>query len=193
METEKKIFGKIYAIKSHKTDRIYIGSTINTLAHRLSGHRRDYKRYLNGKKEYMTSFELMKYEDANIELITNVFCDTKDELYAIEGQNIRTNTNCVNIIQPQRTRKQHYIDNKESISGKQKQYYIQNKDSIAEKMRNYRIENIEKKKLYYVENRETLRAKADEKHICECGGRYTRCHKQTHIQSKKHQVFINSI
>ena len=35
--------GKIYAIRSPSTDKIYIGSTCDTLAKRLYGHRVHYK------------------------------------------------------------------------------------------------------------------------------------------------------
>ena len=39
---------KIYKITNPHTDKIYIGSTIRTLAERMTGHRRDYRTYKNG-------------------------------------------------------------------------------------------------------------------------------------------------
>jgi hypothetical protein len=39
--------GKVYAIRSHQTDEVYIGSTVERLSARMSKHRADYKRYGN--------------------------------------------------------------------------------------------------------------------------------------------------
>ena len=71
----KRYIGKIYSIRSHQTDLIYIGSTIETrLSARLSKHRSDYKRYIMSGKfnYYVSSFEILKYNDAYIELIEEV-------------------------------------------------------------------------------------------------------------------------
>ena len=48
--------GKIYTIRSHQTDEIYIGSTANCLSKRLNDHKADYKRWKDGKRNYITSF-----------------------------------------------------------------------------------------------------------------------------------------
>ena len=68
MEMENKYSnGKIYTIRSPSTDKIYIGSTIEKyLSSRLNGHNALYKRFLNGKDNNMTSFELIKLGDAYI-------------------------------------------------------------------------------------------------------------------------------
>ena len=42
--------GKIYCIRSHETDLIYIGSTIQPLSIRMGKHRDSYKRYLKTGK-----------------------------------------------------------------------------------------------------------------------------------------------
>ena len=53
--------GKIYSIRSYETDAIYIGSTKQQkLCKRMVNHKTDYKRYLNGKKHYVTSYEIVK-------------------------------------------------------------------------------------------------------------------------------------
>ena len=53
--------GKIYTIRSHQTDEIYIGSTTQTLTKRLSKHKTDYKYWKNGKQHYISSFELIRH------------------------------------------------------------------------------------------------------------------------------------
>ena len=73
-------FGKIYRLISPSTDDVYIGSTTKQLCIRLQYHKYSYKRYLNGKCRYVTSFELVKYDDACIELICDYPCNNKKEL-----------------------------------------------------------------------------------------------------------------
>src|SRR3989304_4474270 len=87
--------GKIYAIRSYTTDMVYIGSTTQPLSRRLSKHRSNYKRFLAGKYNNVTSFELIKHGDAYIELVEDYPCDRKDQLLKREGELIRE-TNCIN-------------------------------------------------------------------------------------------------
>ena len=70
--------GKVYKLISNQTDAVYYGSTIeDTLTNRLSGHRRGYKCWLNGKHYYyVTSFEILKYEDCKIILVESYPCNT---------------------------------------------------------------------------------------------------------------------
>jgi len=56
-------YGKIYKI-TYKT-RTYIGSTIQSLEHRLSAHYNAYKSYKKGKGKYITSFQLFEDLDPN--------------------------------------------------------------------------------------------------------------------------------
>ena len=39
-------------------------------------------------------------------------------------------------------------------------------------------------------NKVSISARASEKLICECGGRYTRGNKSTHMKSKKHNDYV---
>ena len=61
--------GKIYAIRSSQTDKVYIGSTIQPLSQRMSGHRADYKCFLKTSERYISSFEILKYGSKNIPVI----------------------------------------------------------------------------------------------------------------------------
>lgn len=122
--------GKIYCIRSFQTDDIYIGSTTQTLAQRLGKHRTNYKLYLKGKQHYYSSFELLKYDDYYIELITLYPCSCKAELEAEEGKYIRE-LNCVNKRIEGRTDKQYRNDNIDKKKEYNKQYYIDNKQKIT--------------------------------------------------------------
>jgi len=168
---------KIYKITSDSTDKIYIGSTCNTLSKRIGQHKTDYKSFLNNNFHKISSFEIIKLGNAIITLIEDYPCDRKEQLHARERYFIELNKAiCVNKNIPNRTHKQYYEDNKDKKANYNKQYNIDNKDKIA----NYN-------KQHYIENKE----KFTEKHSCECGGKYTTENKTKHLKTKKHIDFIN--
>ncbi len=154
--------GKIYAIRSAQTDDVYIGSTIQPLCVRMAGHRAQYKYYLGEKGNYITSYKILQFEDAYIELIESFPCSCKEELNKREGELIRDNNNCINKRIAGRTCKQYQQDNKDKISAQRQQYRQDNKDKISAQKQQYRQENKEKllaqKKQYYQENKEKLLA-----------------------------------
>lgn len=151
--------GKIYSIRSHQTDEIYIGSTTQQLSKRMATHRAKYKRYLNKKSNYYSSFKLMKYEDAYIELICACPCNNRNELEREEGKHIR-DKDCINKYIAGRSKKQYGIDNKEKIKLRRKQYYIDNREKVSLQTKQYRIDNKEqlklKRKKYYENNKEKI-------------------------------------
>ena len=109
--------GKIYSIRSHLTDDVYIGSTIETLAKRLFNHKRYYKQWLNKKTNYTSSYKIIEkdFENCYIELVENYPCNNKNELCRREGEIIR-NTTCINKNIAGRTQKEWGNDNKENSS-----------------------------------------------------------------------------
>jgi len=154
--------GAIYAIRSHQTKDIYIGSTIQPLCKRFSDHKTKYKYYINGKTVCCSSYEIIQYGDAYIELIELVEFNEKTELYAREGFHIRT-MDCVNKKIAGRTRKELMIDNKEinkqkriNNREKRKQYLINNKEHIKEQRQKYCLNNKEKRRQYILNNREKI-------------------------------------
>jgi hypothetical protein len=137
--------GKVYKIVSPSTDLVYIGSTIQPLHKRLREHRNKYTQFLKGKYCNVTSFEIMKYGDAEIYLIELCDCNSKMELERCERSHIES-IECVNKLIPGRTQKEYYNDNRDKF----KQYYIDNK----EKNKQYYIDNPEIKKQYYIDNKD---------------------------------------
>ena len=125
---------KIYKIIDNTNDNIYIGSTCCSLKTRLSKHKSNYKRFLNGLYHNVKSFNILKNDDYKIELLENCDIKTKDELLARERFYIENN-DCLNKVVPGRTDKEYYNDNKDKI----KDYYITNKDRINIK-RNQKID-----------------------------------------------------
>ena len=157
--------GKIYALRSFQTDDIYIGSTIQSLTSRMWKHQNDFKRWKDGKFCYMTSYEILKYDDCYIELICECPCETKEQLNKKEGETIRA-MNCVNKVIPCRTDREYYQDNREHLLEQKREYAIENKEEIAEYQRNYAIDHKQERKEYlanyYQLNKEEHSKKAKE-------------------------------
>ena len=162
--------GKIYSIKSKKTEDIYIGSTILTLKERFNHHKYSYKYYQNGKGCYKSSYEIVKYDDAYIELLEDYPCESKKELCKKEGEYIRNNK-CINRNIAGRTQKEldkeYYEKHKERIKKRKKEYYEKHKEKRNEYDKEYRTKNKEKikkqKKEWYEKNKERINKKRREK------------------------------
>jgi hypothetical protein len=156
--------GKIYSIRSHQTDEIYIGSTTQPLSMRMATHRRDYKCYLQGKMHYITSFKILEFGDAYIELIEEFPCVSKMHLEKREGEIIRKMEKCANRCIAGRTMKEYRQDHKEHLKEWMKKYREDNKDKIKE----YKAQQI----------------------TCDCGSTFRRNDKARHEKSKKHKEYI---
>ena len=179
--------GKIYTIRSHKTNLIYVGSTVEPyLSTRLKGHRNDFKRYKNGKKRYCTSYDIFK-EDENcyIELYEYYPCNTDLELRKREGDVIRL-LDCCNKCIPGRTDKQWREDNRERIKEKNKQWRDDNKDKIKIYRDINKEKNKENSRQYRVNNKEKIKQKFQ----CECGSNIRRSDKARHLKTKKHREYM---
>jgi inorganic triphosphatase YgiF len=160
---------QLYTIRSYQTEKIYIGATIQTLARRLAQHVSQYKSWkLDNTKTYVTSFNIIKYDDYYIELLESFPCNNKDELNKREGELIRSH-DCVNRCVPGRTRKQYYEENKVEISRKKKIYADEHKVEAAIWGKQWRSDNEEKlqkqKKEYYKDNKTDLNLKMKEHYI----------------------------
>jgi len=142
--------GKIYSLRTHQTDDIYIGSTCLPLYKRFYAHKLDYKKWLNGKNHYISSFDIIKYDDAYIELIDDFPCNNKIELNKKEGEHIRANT-CINKNVAGRTTKEYYHEKKKEF----KKYRDEHKEQIKIQRKSFRENNKEHIFLQKKEYRET--------------------------------------
>lgn len=190
--------GKIYKLVCNVTGNIYVGSTCQTLYQRKAGHDRDYRKYLNGKISFITSFDILKNGNYNMILIESYPCADKSQLHAREGHWIKT-LNGINKVIPGRTKEQYYEDNKDEI----KQYRKDNKEKIEEyrrqygkqyyennkdKSKQYREDNKVQIKQYYIDNKDELLAK----NPCACGRLFSITHKTRHEKTVKHQNYLKS-
>jgi hypothetical protein len=169
--------GKIYTIRFHNSNEIYIGSTTQSLAVRFGEHKRDISvvyRLINDK--YKGNWSVCYYE-----LYENYSCNNVEELRRKEGEVIRKfkddeNFDCINCLIAGRTAKeyrkdnaciikekkqQYYQENIKIVKEKHKQYYENNAEKIKEKIKQYQKDSTDKikehKKQYYQENMNTIK------------------------------------
>ena len=166
MDDNKFKRGKIYTIRSHKTPLVYVGSTIEKyLSKRMTKHRSSYKQYKKHGKKYCASFDILEIdENCYIELYEEYPCDNKQQLDKREGQVIRELDCC----------------NKRIAGRTPREWYAENKQKRNEKDRRYRQNNKEK-----------IKANKNQKHNCECGGKFTSVNKAQHMKSKKHREYMD--
>jgi hypothetical protein len=150
--------GFIYQIVADNTDKIYFGSTIQSINSRFKAHKTP--------KNPCCSRELFNYPNTRIELIET--CSNIDKIllkeelknieseYIIRCRQIKPNT-CVNYQTPNRTRKQWHYDNPTYMREYHKKYQIDKKDKLRDKTKQYYIDNKDKKKQYYNNNKDKIK------------------------------------
>lgn len=164
--------GKIYKIVSSQTDFVYVGSTTKKyLSQRLAKHNSDYKSWKIEKSRFISSFELLQYEDAIIVLLEAFPCNSKDKLRAREqhwinefvGLCINKNKAYSTIEEIRKGKKIYQQENAEKIAESKKIYYQENIEIIKQRKKKYYQENaeiiVEKQKKYYQENTEIIAEK----------------------------------
>lgn len=141
---------KIYRIYSPSNPDAgeYIGASVQSLSSRMCKHRDHYQRYLAGTFHKLSSFDILKYDDARIELVEECPCENKEQLSKKEGEYIRGGSNIVNMVIPGRTKQEHYYDFQVKNLLKSSKYYESHKTERRE---------------YYLKNREEILKKALEK------------------------------
>ena len=177
--------GKIYKIVDAGYNMCYYGSTVQSLANRMAGHRADYIQYKNNNKKHIASvakiFDEYGIENCKIELVELFPCTNKMELHKKEGEYIRNNA-CVNKLIAGRTDQEYKADNKEKLLAYARAYHNANRDKLNENRKvweanhkderkeykktkdkeyrdNNREEILRKKKEYYQATKERFRAK----------------------------------
>jgi hypothetical protein len=68
-----------------------VGSTYNALSKRFYSHKKNYEKYLKGQYSYREVFEILKYDDAYIEVLENHSGLDRYNLFRKEGEYIRNN------------------------------------------------------------------------------------------------------
>lgn len=155
--------GKIYKLVSNVTNKIYIGSTTQTLDQRKQGHEKDYRHYINTGQNYVSSFNIIEDGNYDIVLLENYPCDNESQLFKREGH-WQKNMECVNKNIAGRTVQEYYADNKDTISKYLKEYCVANKDTILENQRKYCAINKETISKYHKEYQENNKEVLSKRH-----------------------------
>lgn len=171
--------GKIYKITSPHTNLVYIGSTTYPLlCQRLRGHVKNFRGWKQGRFHFVSSFIILELGDYQIELLERCPCVDKDELLAREQYHIREHQDvCCNRHRALSTEEEKKQEKKNDNA----KYRANNKEAISQK-----------KAEYYSNNKEAILEKANAKHQCDCGGRYTHINKGRHLKSTKHQQYLRA-
>ena len=164
--------GKIYCIRNRKdSDKlVYVGSTTQTLANRMSQHRSAVAIHPEWKLYKLIAEVGVK--EFHIELIVDFPCERREQLLAEEGRHIRINNTtvegCNKRVEGQ-TPKEYYEANRTTVLQKQKTYsdnpVIKDKKKAYRKERNValkddiKVRNVE----YYAANKaeQNARTKAN--------------------------------
>lgn len=192
---------KIYKIVSASSNKIYIGSTTQALQARLQDHIRHYKQYLVGKKHYVTSYDIISLGDYSIKMISEHVLENKEQLFLLEGAQIRLYRDvCVNMMIPGRTKqeinerdKQYRLDNKEKINEQDKQYRFEHKEQAQQYYEEHKETISEYKKQYNIINKEKIKQRITQPYTCECGATIHHQEKSSHQRTAKHFTNINKL
>ncbi len=105
------VSGNIYCLRSLRTNNVYIGATTQNLKRRLQEHKNDFKLYLENKRGYISSFEIVKYNDVYIEELHESEFNTIHDIHLLERYFIEINgDNVVNQRLPTRTKHEYMIE-----------------------------------------------------------------------------------
>lgn len=186
--------GIIYRLVCNKTNNQYIGSTCMPLRKRLYFHKFQFKKWLEGKNSYLSSFEIIKNEDFDIVLIEEVSCENKQQLLQRERHHIESNT-CVNKSIPTRTPQEYVEQNREQRIMTYKKYRETHREQISSYNKSYKEQHKEEVSIYnknYRENHiEKFRAKETEVVVCECGSQVIKSTLSRHKKTNKHKNLIS--
>ena len=201
--------GKIYFVRSNNPaiKVKYVGSTIQTLAQRMSSHRANYNKWLNGTGGSCSIFQYFKeygIDQFHIELIEDYPCEREELLLARENFFIRQE-DCVNknmAITTPEERKQNmkqYLSvyreqHREEAKTYSKQYYQENTEQALQYRKQYCEDNKEQVKQAqhkkYLKNAEAISIENKKLVTCVCGCEIQQCSLTRHLKSNRHKSLM---
>jgi len=180
--------GMIYRIVCNITGDVYIGSSVQTCAQRLSKHVDHHKRWKkDNTKVYYSAFIIIERGDYKIILVESYPCKNNDELFSRE-QHWIDQTECVNKKRAHSTEEQL---NEHKLKYN-KQYNKDNSEHIAERSKNYNILNekhlTQKRREWKDINKDKIREPTN----CICGSIFQHNNKSQHLRTQKHINFTQA-
>ena len=156
--------GRVYKVIHLDSELCYIGSTLDTIRSRWSGHKSKYKQWVKeGSRAcslypYMGQYGVDRFK---MVLIREYRVADKLQLRVFEQLAISRHK-CVNV---------------------QAAFQIIGKRSMA---RHHAIIDVERAAGYRSANRDRIAAQQNQKHYCECGGKFTQQNRTKHLGTAKH-------
>jgi hypothetical protein len=142
--------GRVYRIWSPQTNLVYIGSTRKTLGQRFLQHKKNFRKWQRGNFGYTSSYDILQYDDAQIELVTEDEFGDALQLREMEKYWIN-NSNSVNKRSPLQTREERCEYDRvrgQTEKGREQHrrathnWQIKNKERLLEYQRVYGAEKI---------------------------------------------------
>ena len=150
--------GKIYKITNNIDSDIYVGSTINPLEIRFANHVICYQVIRLKHRLLYKKMNELGIENFNIELLDEIQCENKKDLYTLEGKYIlQYGTLNKNIAgrNSKEYKRVYYFKNKD----KYQQHYETNKDKFQQYYETHKDEILKKKQQYYETRRDEISKK----------------------------------
>ncbi len=187
---------KIYKITNDYNDKVYIGSTCNTLVKRFSNHKSYARRKEGNDRELYKLMNEIGESRFRIELVKNYPCEDKYQLRQMEGHFIRemgTLNMSIAGRSKHETNKEYRNNNKEKMI----EYREQNKEKLRQQTKEYKEKHKDKvdemNKQYRMENKDKFKERNMEIIKCNCGCSITFGNKQRHEKTKKHIQLMESL
>jgi group I intron endonuclease len=182
--------GKIYVIRNHINDKVYVGSTTQSLSKRWGEHKKSYKMMKERSRKIYQAIMEYGIDRFYIELVENYPCENIEQLRAREGFCIRQFDSFKNGYNCQiegRTDKEYYEENKDKIKAYHQEYQKENKDKIKAYNQEYQKENKDKIKAYHQEYQKENKESIKEYNSCHYTThkeKYSENHKQYYLKNK---------
>lgn len=176
-DIQEKYSTLLYRIWSRETDKLYIGTTKNTLQERLYHHEKSYKYFTEGKRDYRPIFDILKFPH-EIELIETVHNSSKTYRYKREGFWIRNSKNTVNKNIAGRTIGEYHAEEGARVKKRNAESRLKNRSKARDAT-----------KKYFAEKRISCPELYTHKHKCDCGGQYLGINKSIHINTRRHRLY----
>ena len=162
--------GKVYVVRNIVNNKLYVGSTTQSLSRRWSKHKSN---LLTKNTPFYQAVIELGVEKFYIELVENYPCNSQEELNRREGHFIReydTYNKGYNSLIAGRTQQEYQEENNERIVEYRKHHYKENMTSLKQKGKEYREshrqELLQKSKDYYTQNEAEIKEKRKAKREC---------------------------
>jgi hypothetical protein len=146
----------------------------------------------------MWVFDVMKFEDAKIELLEETVCKSYQEMILLKAPYIRS-MKTVNRSVPGRTEKEYRQVNREKINARKRELRAEKKllaepivSEVAELISPHE-RYLEYQKAYRESHKDEIHAKRTEVITCECGRQCSRHHLQDHRRTDLHQRLMQEL